>query len=135
MKFIKVFLFFFTVAFFSFLGGIIFQMYSTGFLIHAKENHFYPEIRTKALYLVDDQNKIRGSFYLGIHDCPNLVLYDKDETNRFSFGLAPAGNPGMSFYNEKFEKLIDFSTVSSCGTLTLWDKMGGTDTQKEINCR
>jgi hypothetical protein len=90
-------------------------MYSTDFVIHAKENHYFPEIRTKALYIVDDQNNIRASFYLGIHDCPNLVLYDKNETNRFNFGLAPAGNPGMSFYDKKFAKLIDFSTVSPCG--------------------
>jgi hypothetical protein len=34
------------------------------------------------------------------------MLYDKKGTNRLSFGRAPAGNPGMSFNDDAFNKLI-----------------------------
>ncbi len=72
------------------------------------EATFSKEINTKAIHLVGQNNKIRASFYLGVHDSPQLVLYDKEGTNRFNFGLAPAGNPGMSFNDNNGQETISF---------------------------
>ena len=106
----------------SFLGGMSVQLMTKGSLLLAKEDVRPPnEIRIKALHLVGHDDKIRASFYLGIHDTPQLVLYDKEGTNRFNFGLAPAGNPGMTFNNENFENLLQLDTKYNRASITLWD--------------
>jgi hypothetical protein len=95
----------------SFLGGILAQILTQNGLVFAESTkNFHNEIRTKALHLIGENKEIRASFYLGIHDSPQLVLYDKAGTNRFNFGLAPAGNPGISLNDEKFNTLINFDT-------------------------
>jgi len=109
------------VMFSSFLGGAAIQWFCDVPVI-AQENIIQNEIKTKAIHLVDEKNKIRASFYLGIHDSPNLVLYDKQGTNRFNFGLAPAGNPGMNFNDEKFNKLIDIYTIDTTAGILLMNR-------------
>lgn len=100
------------VIFASFAGGATVQFIGIGSTVNAKEPIVgrFDEIRTKTIFLVGKEDKIRASFYLGNNDSPELVLYDKDGTNRFNFGLAPAGNPGLSFNDANFNKLIDIDT-------------------------
>ena len=45
------------------------------------------------------------------------LFYDKDGNNRFNVGLAAAGNAGMSFNDENFEKLIDLDTKLGYGNI------------------
>ena len=106
----------------SFLGGMFVQLLNINPLGFAKESgSYFTEIRTKAIHLVGQDDKIRGSFYLGLYDSPSLILYDKKGTNRFNFGLAPAGNPGMTFNNENFNNLLELDTKYNRSTITLWD--------------
>jgi len=106
----------------SFLGGMSIQLVTMASPVAAKESIKYSdEIRTKALHLIGQDKKIRASFYLGIHDTPQLVLYDGRGTNRFNFGLAPAGNPGMSFNDNGFNKLIDIDTSYNRASVSIWD--------------
>ncbi len=106
----------------SFLGGMSIQLVNVASSVTAKESLNYPdEIKTKALHLIGQGNKVRASFYLGLHDTPQLVLYDREGTNRFNFGLAPAGNPGMSFNDNSFNKLIDIDTSHNRGSVSIWD--------------
>src|SRR4030042_7171466 len=106
----------------SFLGGMLVQLLNTNSLVVAKEpGNYFTEVRTKAVHLVGQDNKIQASFYLGLHDSPQLVLYDKEGTNRFNFGLAPAGNPGITFNNETYNKLLEFDTKNNRSSITLWD--------------
>ena len=44
-----------------------------------------------ALILFDKDGKPRATMFLGNSDPPELALYDKNGTNRFNFGLTPAG--------------------------------------------
>ena len=109
----------------SFLGGMMVQLLNISPLVIAKEHgDYFAEIRTKAVHLVGQNNKIRASFYLGLHDSPQLILYDKEGTNRFNFGLAPAGNPGMVFNNESFTTLLEFDTKYNRATIALRDTQG-----------
>jgi hypothetical protein len=95
----------------SFLGGMIGNFIFSVSSLHAKvKAEYFQKIRTKTIHLVGKNNKIRASFYLGVHDNPELVLYDSKGTNRFNFGLAPAGNPGMTFNNDDFQKVLEFGT-------------------------
>jgi hypothetical protein len=111
-----------TVIISCFLGSMSIQLVSKTSPAAAKESQYHSdEIRTKAIHLVGQDKKIRASFYLGIHDTPQLVLYDKEGTNRFNFGLAPAGNPGMSFNDNDFNKLIDIGTAYNRATISIWD--------------
>jgi hypothetical protein len=106
----------------SFLGGMSMQLVNVASSVTAKESFNYPEeIRTKALHLIGQDNKVRASFYLGLRDAPQLVLYDKEGTNRFNFGLAPKGNPGMSFNDNGFNKLIDIDTSYNRAIVSIWD--------------
>jgi hypothetical protein len=106
----------------SFLGGMSIQLVNVASSVTAKESLNYPdEIRTKALRLMGQDNKVRASFYLGLHDAPQLVLYDREGTNRFNFGLAPAGNAGMSFNDNGFNKLIDIDTSHNRPSVSIWD--------------
>ncbi len=106
----------------SFLGGMSIQLVTVASSVTAKESLNYPhEIRAKALHLIGQDNKVRASFYLGVHDAPQLVLYDREGTNRLNFGLAPAGNPGMSFNDNGFNKLIDIDTSYNRASVSIWD--------------
>ncbi|MBS3906643.1 MAG: hypothetical protein KGZ49_06365 [Syntrophaceae bacterium] len=106
----------------SFLGGMSIQLVNVASSVSAKESLNYPdEIKTKALHLISQDNKVRASFYLGLHDAPELVLYDREGTNRFNLGLAPAGNPGMSFNDNGFNKLIDINTAYNRASVSIWD--------------
>jgi len=106
----------------SFLGGMSIQLVTVVSPVAAKESKKHSdEIRTKAIHLIGQDKKIRASFYLGIHDTPQLVLYDKKGTNRFNFGLAPAGNPGMSFNDNDSNKLIDIGTIYDRASICIWD--------------
>jgi hypothetical protein len=106
----------------SFLGGMSIHLLTVATPVTAKETVNYPdEIRARAFHLVGQDNKVRASFYLGLHDAPQLVMYDKDGTNRLSFGLAPAGNPGMSFNDNGFNKLIDIDTSHNRARLSILD--------------
>jgi hypothetical protein len=106
----------------SFLGGMSIQLVTVASSVTAKEsvNYLY-EIRAKALHLIGKDNKVRTSFYLGVHDASQLVLYDREGTNRLNFGLAPAGNPGMSFNDNGFNKLIDIDTSYNRASVSIWD--------------
>lgn len=106
----------------SFLGGMSIQFVTAVPFVTAKESVNYPyTIRVKALHLIGQGNKVRASFYLGVHDAPQLVLYDREGTNRLNFGLAPAGNPGMSFNDNGFNKLIDIDTSYNRASVSIWD--------------
>ena len=105
----------------SFVGGIFGQLYNVTPVVAKETTNYFDEIRTKAVYLVGRDNKIRASFYLGLHDSPQLVLYDKEGRNRFNFGLAPAGNPGMTFNDDKFNRLIDIDTKYNNASITVSD--------------
>ncbi len=112
----------FAVVISSFLGGMFTQFIYSSTLVSAKEFSSNPkEIRTKAVHLVGQGNKIRASFYLSNHDHPQLVLYDKMGTNRFNLGLAPDGNSGISLNDEKFNKLIDLDTSHGNAKISLMD--------------
>ena len=65
-----------------------------------------------ALTFFDRDGKSRAVFFLGNSDSPEMALYDKSGTNRFNFGLAPAGNAGMTVNNGNLEKLLDVNTAS-----------------------
>ena len=65
-----------------------------------------------ALILFDKDGKPRATLFLGNNDSPEMALYDKNGTNRFNFGLSPAGNAGMTVNNGNFEKLLDVNTSS-----------------------
>jgi hypothetical protein len=65
-----------------------------------------------ALILFDKDGKPRATLFLGNNDSPEMALYDKSGTNRFNFGLTPAGNAGMTVNNGNFEKLLDVNTSS-----------------------
>jgi hypothetical protein len=65
-----------------------------------------------ALILFDKDGKPRATLFLGNNDSPEMALYDKNGTNRFNFGLTPAGNAGMTVNNGNFEKLLDVNTSS-----------------------
>lgn len=107
----------------SFFGSMFVQFLTRASLLSAKEDVSRSnEIRTKAVHLVGRDNKIRASFYLGVHDSPELVLYDKEGTNRFNVGLAPAGNPGMAFNDNDFNKLIDIDTSYNRARLSISDQ-------------
>jgi hypothetical protein len=106
----------------SFLGSMSIQLVTVASLVTAKESiNYSDEIRTKALHLMGGDNKVRASFYLSLHDAPQLVLYDGEGTNRFNVGLAPAGNPGMSFNDNGFNKLIDIDTSYNRAAVSIWD--------------
>lgn len=106
----------------SFLGGMSLQLISFVPSVIAKEYVKYPdEIKTKALHLIGQDNKVRASFYLGMHDAPQLILFDKEGNNRFNFGLAPAGNAGMAFKDNAFNTLLDIDTVSNRARIAIWD--------------
>ncbi len=106
----------------SFLGGMSIQLATIASPVTAKDSVNYSnEIRTKALHLIGQDSKVRASFYLGVHDAPQFVLYDKEGTNRFNFGLAPAGNPGMSFNDDGFNKIIDIDTSYNRARVSIWD--------------
>lgn len=107
------------------IGGAIISLFVNDFTGFAKEKtdkKYFDEVRAKAIHLVGEDGNIHASFYLGQHDSPQIVLYDKEGTNRFSFGLAPAGNPGMSFNDENFKRLIELDTAYGRATITLWSK-------------
>lgn len=105
----------------SFLGGSLIQLFVGDLHVFAKEpSDYFDVIKTKTIHLIGQNDKIRASFYLGIHDSPQLVLYDKNGTNRFNFGLAPAGNPGMAFNDENFSKILELDTKYSKASITLW---------------
>jgi lipopolysaccharide export LptBFGC system permease protein LptF len=109
----------------SFFGGIFIQFLNISPPILAKDSkNYFEEIKTKAIYLVGKDDKIRARFYLGIHDTPQLILYDKQDINRFNFGLAAAGNPGMSFINEKLETIINLDTKGGKASITIGDPKG-----------
>jgi hypothetical protein len=57
--------------------------------------------------------------FLGNSDSPEMALYDKNGTNRFNFGLAPAGNAGMTVNNGNYEKLLDVNTSSGIPIITV----------------
>lgn len=78
-----------------------------------------------ALTFFDKDGKSRASFYLGNHDSPEMVFYDKNGTNRFNFGLAPAGNAGLSINSGKFKKLIELDTSSDIPVITIWGENTG----------
>jgi hypothetical protein len=65
-----------------------------------------------ALIFYGKDGKARAIFYLGNSDSPEMVLYDKNGTNRFNLGLAPAGHAGISVNNGNLEKLLDVNTSS-----------------------
>jgi hypothetical protein len=65
-----------------------------------------------ALTFYDKDGKPRATLFLGVSDSPEMALYDKNGTNRFNFGLSPAGNAGMTVNNGNFEKLLDVNTSS-----------------------
>ena len=111
------------VIFSSFLGGAAIQYFGLGATVIAKEHTVgrFEEVRAKTIYLVGQEDKIRASFYLGNHDSPQLVLYDKNGTNRFNFGLAPAGNPGLSFNDASSNKLIDIDTSYDNASINIKD--------------
>ncbi len=72
-----------------------------------------------ALTFFDRDGKPRAIIYLGNSDSPEMVLYDKNGTNRFNFGLTPAGNAGMTVNNGNFEKLLDVNTSSGIPVITV----------------
>ena len=71
------------------------------------------------LTFFDKEGKPRAIIYLGNSDSPEMVLYDKNGTNRFNFGLAPSGNAGMTVNNGNFEKLLDVNTSSGIPVITV----------------
>ena len=78
-----------------------------------------------ALTFFDKDGKSRASLYLGNHDSPEMVFYDKNGTNRFNFGLAPAGNAGLSITSGEFKKMIDLDTSSGIPEISMWGKNTG----------
>ena len=92
----------------SFLSSAVIQFFNGHANAETSNNSAY--ITAKKIALVGEDGKVRAKFYLGIHDTPQLIFYDKDGNNRFNVGLAAAGNAGMSFNDENFEKLIDLDT-------------------------
>ena len=72
-----------------------------------------------AFILYDKEGKPRATLFLGNSDSPEMALYDKNGTNRFNFGLAPAGNAGMSVSNGNLEKLLDLNTSSGIPVITV----------------
>jgi hypothetical protein len=78
-----------------------------------------------ALTLFDKDGKSRASFYLGNHDSPEMIFYDNSGTNRFNFGLGPAGNAGLSINSSKSKKLIELDTSSDIPVVTLWGEKAG----------
>tara|TARA_B100001964_G_C13644078_1_gene341826 strand:- start:9 stop:368 length:360 start_codon:yes stop_codon:yes gene_type:complete len=92
----------------SFLSSAVIQFFNGH--ANAETSNNLGHITTKGIVLVGEDGKVRANFYLGNHDAPQLIFYDKDGTNRFNVGLAPSGNAGMSFNDENFKKLIDLDT-------------------------
>jgi len=78
-----------------------------------------------ALTFFDKDGKSRASLYLGNHDSPEMVFYGKNGTNRFNFGLAPAGNAGLSITSGEFKKMIDLDTSSGIPEISVWGKNTG----------
>jgi len=72
-----------------------------------------------ALTFFDKDGRARALLFLGNSDSPEMILYDKAGTNRFNFGLAPAGNAGMTVNNGNFEKLLDLNTSSGIPVITI----------------
>ena len=101
----------------SFLSSAVIQFFNGHANAETSNNSGY--ITTKGIVLVSEDGKVRANFYLGNHDTPQLVFYDKEGTNRFNVGLAPAGNAGMSFNDENFEKLIDLDTALGRGSISV----------------
>jgi hypothetical protein len=94
----------------SFFGSLAYQYFAVGCNLFAKDKKYQEQlyskvVRTKSIQLVSDDGKIHATFYLGTNDAPNLVLFDKNEKNRFNFGLAPAGNAGLTIYSEDGKKI------------------------------
>jgi hypothetical protein len=113
----------------SFVGGMSAQILTQNGAAFAEGTRgFQEEIKTKALHLVGENEKVRASFYLGAHGSPQIVLYDKEGTNRLNAGLSPAGNPGVSLNDENFNTLINLDTkyghpdisISSSENKLLW---------------
>jgi len=71
------------------------------------------------LTFYDKDGKRRAVFFLGNGDSPEMILYDRNGVNRFNFGLAPAGNAGMTVNNGNFEKLLDVNTASGIPVITV----------------
>jgi hypothetical protein len=78
-----------------------------------------------ALTFFDKDGKYRASLYLGNHDSPEIVFYDKNGTNRLNFGLAPAGNAGLSINSVELKKMIDVDTSSGIPVVSVWGKNTG----------
>jgi hypothetical protein len=79
-----------------------------------------------ALTFFDKDGKTRASLYLGSQDSPEMILYDKIGTNRFNFGLAPAGNAGLNINSGNSKKLVELDTSSGIPVLTIWGENVGT---------
>lgn len=114
-------------VFSSFIGGMVAQYVKLNSIFQTEIKGDYPtELRTKGIHLIGKNNKIRASFSLGTHDTPTLILYDNKGTIRFDLGLAPAGNPGMSFGDENRVILLDLDTKYNRPSITLSDTQNKT---------
>lgn len=71
------------------------------------------------LTFYDRDGKRRATLFLGNGDSPEMILYDRNGINRLNFGLAPAGNAGMTVNNENSEKLLDVNTASGIPVITV----------------
>ncbi len=72
-----------------------------------------------ALTFFDRDGKPRVSLYLGNGDSPEMGFYDRNGASRFNFGLAPAGNAGMTVNDGNYEKLLDVNTSSGIPVITV----------------
>jgi len=95
----------------SFLGGAFVQYLNIHAVSHASQTEdILGELRTKAIHLIGEGDTVRASFFIDSNNAPSLVMYDEKGTNRFSLGLAEAGNPRMTFNHQNSKKLIAIGT-------------------------
>ena len=82
---------------FSFLGGMFGQLIFANSQANAegKLEQEFNIIKAKEIYIVNKDNEKKVALYLGAHDAPNLVFFDKNGVNKLNLGIAPAGNAGI----------------------------------------
>ena len=102
-------------------GGTVQLIYLTGVIPVIGR---FSEIRAREINLVGQGGEVKVSFYINSGKAPEFVMYDRSGTNRFNFGLAPAGNPGMKFNDSDFNPLITIDTADDKPSITVDDSKG-----------
>lgn len=96
------------VSIFSFLGGMFGQWIFISPQAHAdgKSEKEFNVIKAKEIYIVNNANEKKVALYLGAHDAPNLVFFDKNGVNKLNLGIAPAGNAGIEIIGSNGKKWL-----------------------------